>query len=172
MKKFAAAQSLKAIAGASLVEVMVSLLILAVGLLGVLSLQANGLGSNQRSVFVTEAQLLAQDMADRIMAFGDIRATVSGADAGQFGGTDTETAYAAPADCVVECSAANALLYDQNQWVTLVNNSTLPDGRGVVIWDAAASVYTVRLIWDRDRTGAAITDECGDNACYEIEVQL
>ncbi|MEO0443492.1 MAG: type IV pilus modification protein PilV [Pseudomonadota bacterium] len=59
--------------GAGIIEVMVSLLVLAIGLLGVLSLQTNGLNSNQRAAFVTEAQLLAEDMASRILAFGSRR---------------------------------------------------------------------------------------------------
>ena len=53
--------------GAGLMEVLVSLLILAIGLLGVVSLQSKGLGSNQQAMFVTEAHFLAQDMADRMV---------------------------------------------------------------------------------------------------------
>jgi len=70
--------------GAGLIEILIALTVLAIGLLGVLSLQANGLNSGQRAVFTTEASMLAEDMAERILAFGSTGATLS-----EFNGTNT-----------------------------------------------------------------------------------
>ena len=52
--------------GATMIEVMVSLFVLAIGLLGVLGMQAEGTQANQRGMFSTQAAFLAQSMADRI----------------------------------------------------------------------------------------------------------
>lgn len=153
--------------GAGLVEVMVSLLILGVGLLGVLSLQAKGLNSNQRAVFVTEAQILAQDMADRIMAFGN---DPTGDNTGRYKGTDTRS----PPDtvsCRSGCTPAEARQYDQAQWAKQVNSSTLPNGRGEVRW--ANSVYTIRVIWDQERSGNSnAVSNCNPDNCYQLELRL
>ena len=53
-------------AGASLFEVLIALFILGVGLLGVISLQAESLKLNQQASSSTQALLLANDMAERI----------------------------------------------------------------------------------------------------------
>ncbi len=53
-------------AGTSLFEVLIALFILGVGLLGVISLQAESLKLNQQASSSTQALLLANDMAERI----------------------------------------------------------------------------------------------------------
>lgn len=181
--------SVKKQQGAGLIETMVSLLILGVGLLGVLSLQANGVSSNQRAIFVTEAQILAQDIADRIRAFGDDglgarnSEFVPGgvpADTGAKGGNQEYTV-----ECASECDAAETVANDLAQWEDAVDLSSLPNGRGRLLFDDATNQYTVRIFWDQERTGAAQLidndDSCvGDNAvskgadgfltCYDIFV--
>jgi len=52
--------------GFTLLEVMIAILILAIGLLGLASLQAVGLQFNQSSQFRTQATNLAYEMADRM----------------------------------------------------------------------------------------------------------
>lgn len=58
--------------GFSLVEVLVSLLILSVGIIGAASMQLNALRSNQQSGFHTAALQLALDTADQIRALAAI----------------------------------------------------------------------------------------------------
>lgn len=53
-------------AGASLIEVLVAMFVLGVGLLGVISLQAESLKINQQSYASTQALVLANDMAERL----------------------------------------------------------------------------------------------------------
>ncbi len=165
-------------AGAGIVEVLVSLLILAVGLLGVLSLQASGLSSNKRAEFVGEAQVLAQDMADRILAFGSLETNGNrGAFTGEYGATDTDSPITDP-NCESPagggCNPLNTVAYDQSEWQQLFNTSSLPSGRGTVSW--AAPIYTIRIYWDQDRTGAGGLD-CDSNnrtvnlSCFEMEVR-
>jgi len=169
--------------GAGMIEVMVSLLILAVGLLGVLSLQANGLNSNQRAEFVSQAQILAQDMADRILAYGSLETNGNrGAMTGQYGATDTSSPVTDP-DCENPitgggCDPLNTVTFDQAEWQQLFSGPdiSLPSGRGTVTW--AAPIYTITIYWDQDRTGATGTNcnsrdksATGNLTCFRMEVR-
>lgn len=52
--------------GASLVETMVALFVLAIGLLGVLAMQVKGMQYNQSAYSYTQAVYLASDLAERV----------------------------------------------------------------------------------------------------------
>jgi type IV pilus assembly protein PilV len=175
--------------GSGLIEVMVSLLILGVGLLGVLSLQANGLNSGQRALFATEANFLAQDMASRILAFGSRGSNNNaGASTGNYDGL--VTVGAVPLDPIIDAAALASLAsncsagcsptvtkeFDQQQWQAAFNQASLPSGRGEVLWDGLTDTYTIRIRWDQDRTGASGT-ACGadrfvDLTCFDLRVSL
>jgi type IV pilus assembly protein PilV len=133
--------------GAGMIEVLVALTILAIGLLGVLSLQTQGLQSNQRALFASEANILAFDMADRILAHG-----ISGADLGQYGG------LFATAVLVGNAVADNVAVEDQQDWRNAFAATSLPSGSGIVTWDVDADAttndYTITIRWDVERTGA------------------
>lgn len=128
-------------------EMLITLAILAIGLLGVLSMQSRGLGSNQRAIFASEVNFLALDMRDRILSFDS-----AGANAGQFDGIDSAVAFGG-GDAVVNQHVL--------EWVALVTGSSLPSALGEVEWDAGTSAYTIRLQWDDERTGTVIED-CGN----------
>ncbi len=162
--------------GSSLVETMVSLLLMGVGLLGVLTLQAKGLNSNQRAVFVTEAQIIAQDMADRIMAFGSTDSNAISnavASSGFYNGisiakgnelVESSCSVASPCN-----SNADIRAYDANEWLRLMRNSSLPRARATVSW--ASQVYSIRVMWDQERIGEGEV-ECGTDNCFTMEVRL
>ena len=150
--------------GSTLIEVMVASLILGIGLLGVISLQVKGTNSGQRAGFGTEAQILAQDMADRIMAYGFGSV---GNNAGDYAGTNTDSAPTA-IDCSAGCTAAEAVTFDQAAWAALMADSALPRGRGEVVF--AGNLYTIRVMWDQERTGGSVT--CQNHNCYQMELRL
>ena len=164
--------------GSGLIEVMVSLLILSIGLLGMLSLQANGINGSQRASFVTEAQLIAQDMVDRIIATTNVSSSpVANIDirTGSYGDIDIKTGDAiADPSCDAGCAPAEAKIYNEDEWLQLVTDSSLPRGRGVVLWTAAAGAvpafYGVQVMWDQERDGTAVT--CTINNCFQMEVRL
>jgi type IV pilus assembly protein PilV len=157
--------------GASFIEVLVALVILAVGLLGVLSMQARGLKSDQQAVFTTEATFLANDMANRIIAYDAPGNPFDGIDITSNGG----------------CAAGlNAIVAgDCDGWVAGFVQSGLPAGRGTVEWDAVNSIYVISIRWDQERVGnlvaGTVAADCGDEAtpdndnptlaCYQLEVQ-
>ncbi len=64
-------------AGLTLVEVMVSMLILAVGLLGAAAIQLNALKYTDSSLMTSQASFIAYDMLDRIRANPDANYAVS-----------------------------------------------------------------------------------------------
>jgi len=151
--------------GAGMIEVLVALVILAIGLLGVLSMQAQGLRSNQQAVFNTEATMLASDMANRILAYTSPGNVYSGVDtaAGVCAGIANPTVQA---DC--------------DDWVNAFDQSALPSARGSVEW--AADVYTITIRWDHDRIGTlpanntvladcAVPDPQLRLTCYQLELQ-
>jgi type IV pilus assembly protein PilV len=169
-------KNLKKHIGAGLIEVMVSLLILGVGLLGVLSLQANGLNSNQRAIFVTEAQMLAQDMAERILSYGSGDSGADGTDGVSYAGISkakiaTAVTFTRNCDADDTCDGAQTKIFDEEEWQVLLSDSSLPSALGEVTWSVANSAYTVAVMWDQNRTGTAPT-ACNSDNCFSMEVQL
>lgn len=126
--------------GAGFIEILVALVILAIGLLGAMSMQVRGLNSNQRALYASEANLLVHDMADRIYAFG--------IDSGE----GYPVTALSTADGCTGCTGVSQL--DFTEWSALIDNSFLPAGDGEVAWDDAADTYTITVRWDSERTGA------------------
>lgn len=58
----------KKMAGLTMIEILVTLIILAIGLLGMAALQLTGIRSANSSTYRTQATLLADDMAERMRA--------------------------------------------------------------------------------------------------------
>lgn len=99
--------------GFSLIEVLVTLLITSVGLLGLAGLQVKSLQFNHGAYLRSQANILAYDMADRM------RLNKDDARAGQYNILITAN----------KPTASNLETTDQNQWLTLIEN-TLPPGMG------------------------------------------
>lgn len=152
--------------GAGMIEVLVALTVLAIGLLGVMSMQVRGLVSNQRAFFATEANQLAYDMADRILAYG-----ANGADEGEYNGLNSAAAFGGDA------RAAN----DQEGWEEAFNRANLPSGRGDVTWNGI-DTYTITIRWDDERYGVTTSNtvavDCASNdatttlTCFQMELRL
>lgn len=146
----------RANAGVGLVEVLVTVLVLSIGLLGVAGLQATGLRQNHDAFLRTQATVLAYDIIDRM------RANQIGAQAGDY----DNQAGAVQAACTTNpgCSPAAMAQNDVFQWNAAISRS-LTSGQGVVCidstpndgdptareCDAAGSLYAVKLWWDDDR---------------------
>ena len=164
--------------GLGMVEVLVSLLLLGVGLLGALSLQATSLNTSQRANFTLEAQLAAMDMTSRLLAYGNTQPTA--ADIDDYDGTDTSQVYVDP-NCN-PCDRVQTIAFDRFSWKQLLegnaagNEISLPSAQGEVNWDDANNTYTIIVRYDRDRTGANGTDcdpnDTGDLTCFIMEVRL
>jgi type IV pilus assembly protein PilV len=126
------------VAGFTMVEVLVAVLLLAVGLVGALAMQAHAMRTRQESALLTEAMQAAATLADRIRA----NAAQSSAYLGfEF---DAATAVAAgdvpaAADCsVAECDAAALAQYDLGAFRQQLQSS-LPAARALTCRDFSAA---------------------------------
>lgn len=157
--------------GATMIEVMVALFLLAVGLLGTLALQNSGQRSNQSAMFSSVAIVLARDMANRIGANNNQFTT---ADDGLYNNIDTADVGGSTTVCSVDCSPAVIKTMDTGQWADEIKRR-LPAGRGTVEINPDG-VHEVIVMWDDQLTGASGTDCNGnpdvDLTCVKLEFRL
>jgi type IV pilus assembly protein PilV len=153
--------------GFTMVEAMVTVLIFAIGLLGVIGLQTLALSSTTISNQRNDATVLALDMADRMRAnLGAVRGGVGfgydiAAPASNVCRATYADAVAAPANCTTDQLAADDL-YD---WLVQVQQ-TLPSGNGAVCIDStpddgapaapacdgAGTAYAIKVWWTQQAT--------------------
>ncbi|KEF29704.1 Type IV fimbrial biogenesis protein PilV [Marinobacter nitratireducens] len=161
--------------GFTLIEILVTLFILAIGLLGLAGLLFEGMRNNQGSYLRTQASILAYDMADRM------RANKSEAEAGNYGGFSTAKIKSkTPPACASQaagCTPADQVTLDFVEWTLLVEGTgndmaMLPGGVGTIFYDGTAGIYTVTVQWDEaSRGGDAGEAIAGDNS-YSVRFSL
>lgn len=129
--------------GFSMVEALVSLLVLSLGLLGLAALQSQGVKTTHSAYLRSQAALYAYDILDRM------RANREAARAGRYDLTLSATTPAC------NPSAYDIVNCDLAQW--RANLSSLPDGTGAVTYDAATQLATVTVQWNDERAGGSTT---------------
>ena len=130
--------------GFTMIEVLVTLIILSIGLLGLAGLQARSMTNNHNAYLKSQATILASDMADRL------RSNIVGVRAGNYNnaaGTPGNQAACLAAGC----NAATMATHDTHEWNTTLSQQ-LPAGQGTVTGNGTTFVITVR--WDEARNGA------------------
>ena len=131
-----------AMAGFTLIEVLIALLILAIGVLGVAALQFKGLRYSHDANIRSQINFLAWDLADRMR--------LNRANAAAYTDADLNP-YTSTGDRDVDCdnSVVDAET-DMACWHDLVD-MTLPAGSTATVEGPNNTVYTVRLSWtDRE----------------------
>ncbi|TAL04665.1 MAG: type IV pilus modification protein PilV [Porticoccaceae bacterium] len=176
--------------GATLIEVLIAVLVLAVGILGLMGLQINGKRTNYEALQRSAAVSLAQDMMNRMranpnrasaIAFLDTNydTTTLGYAGGGLGGGQISTA---PTDCAVSgaaCVPEDLAAYDLWAWENKLDDAVTsnglinPTGCIDVNLDAAdGSLVTVIVAWeskvDLDQTTlvARMPVDCGGAGKY------
>jgi len=154
-RRFPSSQS-----GFTLIEVLVSALILAIGLVGVAGLQAVALRNNQSTMLRSQATALAYDLADRM------RANVAGVKAGNY--NPAAAAISASCNTTTGCNPAALAANDLGEWNAAIA-TLLPAGEGFVCRDSTpddgtgsgdpqcdgnGDQFAVKIWWDDDRSGA------------------
>mgnify|MGYP005837563223 CR=1 FL=1 len=129
--------------GFSMVEVLVSLLVLSLGLLGLAALQSNSIKSTHSAYLRTQATQYAHDILDRMRA---------NREAARAGGYDLDLTAAAP---VCNPTAYDLEDCDRAQWRADV--SSLPGGTGSIAYDAGTQFVTVVVQWNDERAGGSTT---------------
>ena len=129
--------------GATMIELLVSLLIFAFGMLGLVGLQNKALGLGQISLYRSQAAALSDDIMDRM------RADRTNAKAGTW---DTDFGTAAST-----YSGTTVAQQDLFEWKTQVE-SLLPTGQAEVKFDATKSLVTVKISWkERSEPTSSVT---------------
>ena len=147
---------MKKSSGFTLIEVLISMLILAVGLLGLAAMQATGLRNNLSAYNKSQATQLAYDLADRMR--------VNVGEARLYGASVYITQAPAGAVAVANCEAIAGCTITQmaqNDLAVWNNNvtTTLPLGQGTV--GVVGSIYTITINWDDNRDGCVNPGDAG-----------
>lgn len=163
------------LAGFSLVELLVAVLVMGVGVLGVVGLMALGMQGNRSAMLATEAALLAEDMMDRIRANSGRHSGGNRAVA-LYGGLALGDPPPPYPDCrALECTAEQMAAFDRAVWKCRLGRfaerpgcidladagglvtggeptarSGLPEGDGAIAVDSGGAVVGVMVQW-RDR---------------------
>lgn len=150
--------------GATLIEILVALLVVAIGLLGMAGLQTESLRQLQSAYLRTQAGILGGDMLERVLANRE------GAQTGAY--LAEAGILNAGCELLPGCDAAELAGHDIAQWQAVLQR-TLPAGTGIVCIDSsphdgspeftacdgaapgAATLHAVKIWWDDDRDGLA-----------------
>lgn len=125
--------------GFSLIEVLIAMLILAIGFMGIAALQFKGLKYNTDALFRSQISVLAYDITDRIR--------LNSANAAAYVSTYT-ISTTDPGCTQATATAAN----DLNCWHQQGFNALPPGANNTMVITAVGSIYTVALSWT-DREG-------------------
>ncbi len=151
----------RAASGFTMLEVLISIVVIAFGLLGVAGLQAFALKNNQSAAYRSVATSLASDMVDRMKAnpLAAFAGAYNGANSGAYG-SPVPTCLTGPG-----CSSTELASNDLYEWRLLVRDA-LPNGSAVVCLDAtprdgtsiasaacdgAGRQYVIKVWWVDDR---------------------
>lgn len=144
--------------GFTLIEVLISVLIMSVGVLGATGLQLRGLEANRNAFYRTEATQLTSDISSRIRINS---ATTYAVDLGATPAFSTNCRTA-------NCTPAQMAAFDIAQWLcsikstngtdtypacsTLNITGSLPGGQASISLPAGAAEYSVLVRWTDAKT--------------------
>jgi type IV pilus assembly protein PilV len=130
-----------------MLEVLITLVIIAIALLGTAGLQVYAMRMGKSSEFRTQAIFLASDIAERM------EANKTAAVAGSYATSDTAPATMG-VDCgALACDSSNLALYDLSQWEAAIQ-TLLPQPTWTVTQTTAGnpSTYSIVINWIDRRT--------------------
>jgi len=129
--------------GFSMLEILITLVIIAVAMLGTAGLQLNALRLNKGSQFRTQAIFMASDMAERM------EANKAAAVAGNYALALTSASSVAATDCsLAACDATTLATWDNSQWGQSVAE-LLPQASWSITQTTAGnpSTYSIVINW-------------------------
>lgn len=129
--------------GFTLLEVLIAVMLLAVGLLGLAGLQAVSLRNNHSSYLRSQATMLTYDIID------SMRSNRAAVQAGSYniGLEDSGPTWPTSPDCMTApCSGPQLATAEIADWIQRLG-STLPSGDGSIVPALAGNVVTVTVRW-------------------------
>ena len=139
-------------AGLSLIEMLIALVIISVGLLGMAGLQTYSLRMNTSAYHRTQANTLAYDILDAMR-------------------TNRTTALAGGYDVDVSgsFSGGGQAASDLGDWLAMLDY-LLPFGAGEVACDNATEMCRVRVLWDDSRALTSGSCSTSPDSCQQLTV--
>ena len=125
---------MRRITGFSLIEVLISIVILSVALLGTAGLMGSSLRNTNTAYYRSQATVLADDILDRMRAN-----VIAARSPNRHYDIGVGPVYVAPA-------GNNMARYDAEEWVAMLEE-TLPGGVGIVAVDADG-IAEITIRWD------------------------
>ena len=159
--------------GFTLIEIVVAVLILAIGILGVAGMQSVGIRESQNTYFRSQANLLAADMA------GKMRANAIEAKKGD-DSVYLEEAAGSGGACSTDCTSIAVAATDRQTWEEAIASSGLPNAGQAVNFvggithegELVTATYDIQIFWDDRRDGTAATDCASATGCVSWRVQI
>ena len=160
--------------GDTMIEVLVTIIVIAIGVLGAAGLQVTTLKNLSSSHSSTVAAIVAEDMGERMYANAVIMR-----DNGQPGLLDTYLHNSKPGgapDCAAgPCNMTERAQYDMDSFWNQMD-ALLPSASGQVSKDPGSNTFNIIVRWDEDRSGSTGTNcppqSASDLECYRLEVTL
>ncbi len=125
--------------GVGLIEVLTSMLILSVGVLGMISVQSRSVQFNQGAMYESKASILAGDLIDRI------RANASQASNYRIGLNESAPSASVCEGALADCDGRAMAAYDLASWREEIEAS-LPEGTSEVTEVPAAGGVSVFIV--------------------------
>ena len=138
-------RKLKRVAGFSLLEVLVALVILSVGLLGLAALQAEGLRGSSTAKFRFNAVRLLGDITDRMRAneagVADYSVAFTAA------GSNDPACAESGANLATTCTPTQMANYDIFLWKRDLDELLPPDGDGSIVATGLDNRFVITARW-------------------------
>lgn len=139
----------------TLIEVLVAVVILAVGLLGMASLMVTSMQSTQSAYYRSQASLLASDLLERMRGNKDSNGDSQAVGTDDYVTTLTSSSTCPAAQGCTDCSPAEQAAQDMHLWCTDLK-AGIPGG-GAVITRSGSNQYRIEINWQESNAGSGAT---------------
>jgi type IV pilus assembly protein PilV len=150
--------------GFTLIEVLIAMLVLAVGLLGLAGFQVFSLRNNQSAYNRSQATQLAYDMADKIRANPSEANNLASSIYALTSAAILQTSCNSSPGCTSALMAQN----DRALWNTNIISALGSFGAGSITVDPATKVFTITINWDDDRDGDADANDPNFQMSFQL----
>ncbi len=155
--------------GFTLIEVLITLVVFAVGLLGLAALQIRAMQFVHDAYIHSQAQVLAYDALDRIRAN---RIEAMSLTTANYVLTFDDDPAAPGTNCATtNCTATQMAQFDLFEWRQILQLH-MPQGKGAISFSDPATgrrIYTIEIRWLDDRT-TTVTDDRFQTFSFEAEL--